>query len=89
MAISLAGTLQRALSQLERERARLDGQIAALRQALKSSRRNGARPAGFQRARRSRGRMSAAARKAVSTRMRAYWAKRRQESGKKARAAAR
>ena len=66
--------LRNAISQLEAERRRLDAQIQALQGVV-----NGG--AGEARSRRRRRGMSAAARQAVSKRMKAYWAKR--HSGKK------
>lgn len=78
----VSATLRAALGQLEDERNRIDRQIAALRTALGESGggRRG-RPPGSKATkkvvRRRRKGMSAAARKAVSQRMKAYWAKRR------------
>jgi hypothetical protein len=78
----VSATLRAALGQLEDERNRIDRQIAALRTALGISvgGRRG-RPRGSKATkkvvRRRRKGMSAAARKAVSQRMKAYWAKRR------------
>jgi hypothetical protein len=79
MPVDLNGTLRRALSKLEAEKARIERQIAGLRQALDAGmvttetvvvRRAGAK-------RNGRRRMSLASRKAASVRMKAYWAKRR------------
>ena len=74
-------TLRKALSELEAERSRIDRQIAALRTALGES--GGARrgrPPGVKRtAKRRRRRFTAAQKKEVSRRMKAYWAKRRGE----------
>lgn len=66
-------TLQRALTQLNSEKGRLDRQIAALETAL------GALGGRAQQTsvRRSSHKMSAAARRAIGWRMKAYWAKRR------------
>ena len=86
MALGVAGTLQRALAELEGERAWLDRQIAALQQVLHSTGGNGAQPMGLAPARRGRKRMSAEARKAVSVRMKAYWAQRRRGRGKRVKA---
>jgi hypothetical protein len=65
------------LAQLTEERSRIDRKIAALRTALGSLDGRFSRPAGGRR------RMSAAARREVSQRMRAYWAKRRAKRAKK------
>ena len=75
---------------LTTERQRLDRQIGAIEMALEASDgRSRARPRGSARANRKatvhkarRRRMSAAGKKAVSQRMKAYWAKRRVQSGK-------
>jgi hypothetical protein len=79
MLANLRGTLRQALGKLEAEKARIERQITGLKQALKagigSGRDAAVRDAGAT-ARRGR-RMSPAARKAVSARMKAYWAKRR------------
>ena len=85
MPINLGSTLRRALSKLEGERTRIGRQIAALRQALEATNRNGATATGVKPGRRSQRRMSPAARKAVSVRMKAYWAKRKQKSKEPAR----
>lgn len=79
MALNLRGTLRQALGRLEAEKARIERQITGLKQALKAgigtpgdaAARDGGAPE-----RRAR-RMSPVARKAVSARMKAYWAKRR------------
>jgi Arc/MetJ-type ribon-helix-helix transcriptional regulator len=72
-------TLRRALGELEAERNRLDRQIAALRTALVET--GGARrgrPPGVKKAtRRRRRKFSAAQKREVSRRMKAYWAKRK------------
>lgn len=76
----VSATLKDALKQLEAERNRIDRQIAALKTALGESvgGRRG-RPPGRKAAksRRPRKKMSAAQKKAVSQRMKAYWAKRK------------
>ena len=78
MAIDVTTTLRRALIQLQAEKARVDRQIAAIQSVLTSGspqgRRKRGRPAGRKSARKG---MSAATRRAVSRRMKAYWAKRR------------
>lgn len=71
--------LRKALGQLEAEKERIDREIAAVRAALEAlggrGRRTLAPPTRAKVPRRRR--MSATARRAVSQRMRAYWAKRR------------
>lgn len=79
----VVGTLRRALLELESEKNRIEGQIAAIQSVLGGGARRGRRP-GVGGGRKP---MSAAARRAVSQRMKAYWAKRRaakaKASGKK------
>ena len=86
MPVDISGTLRQALSKLETEKARIERQIAGLRQALNaggvsinsgSSRRVSA-------TKRGRKRMSPAERKAASRRMKAYWKARRAKSETKA-----
>ena len=74
MPVDVTRPLRQALSQLESERDRLDTQISRLRAALDGSG-GGGRGAGA--GRRRRRRMSSEARRAVSQRMKAYWAARR------------
>jgi hypothetical protein len=79
MPINVTLTLRRALRHLETERSRIDGQITALRNALDglgspTSRGRRSHPS---RSTRRRRRMSATAKRALSQRMKAYWAKRR------------
>ncbi len=72
-------SLRQALRRLEVERKGIDRQIAAIQSVLGNSERRAgpiARP-DRTRVKATRPRMSAAARKAVSQRMKAYWAKRR------------
>jgi len=71
--------LRKALGQLEAEQQRIDREMAAVRAALEALGDRGRRtPAPPTRAKvPRRRRMSAAARRAVSRRMKAYWAKRR------------
>jgi hypothetical protein len=85
MVTDVTKTLRKALAELQAGRKRIDQQISAIENALSSvgrsaRRRGGGRPAG----RRKLGRkpMSAAARKAVGRRMKAYWAKRRADAPK-------
>jgi len=76
--MDISKTLRRSLAELRTERVRLDQQISAIETALGAlgggrggrGRTAGAMP-------RKRRPMNAAARKALSQRMRAYWAKRR------------
>ena len=82
LTVSVDRTLRQALTKLEAERTHLDLQIAALRQALGVAGANGARASGRNGHRTARRPMSAAARKAVSTRMKAYWASQRAENKK-------
>jgi hypothetical protein len=81
MPIDLSVTLRQALGKLEADKARIERQIAALEQALNTA--FGFR--GNSAIERPGRRMSSAARKAISARMKAYWAKRKQatSSGKK------
>jgi len=87
MSLDVTSTLREALSKLTAEKRRIERQAAAIQDALRAV--NGAsigRSSSNGRVvtpakRRSR-RMSAAARKAVSARMKAYWAKRRGGGGK-------
>ena len=75
--------LRKALRQLEAEKQRIDREIAAVRAALKALGDTGrGAPASSARASARQRRMSAAARRAVSQRMKAYWAKRRAASAK-------
>ena len=82
--VDVTKTLNQALRKLEADRARVGGQIASLEQALRAvGGQQVSRSAGpadtTPRKRRS---MSAAARKAVSRRMKTYWAKRRRAKAK-------
>lgn len=72
--------LRKALHQLEAEKQRIDHQITTVQAALKvlGDTNRGTRAAST-RAKVRPHRMSAAARGAVSKRMKAYWAKRRQD----------
>lgn len=78
MPVDVTRTLRQALTQLEAERERIDRQIRTLHAALDGA---GAGRAGAVGGRRRR-RMSAQARKAVSQRMKAYWAARRAKKAK-------
>ena len=79
MTPNVVAILQRALRQLEAERQGLDRQILAIRSVLgeAGAARQSAGRATPRRAKLTRPGMSAAARRAVSQRMKAYWAKRR------------
>jgi hypothetical protein len=82
MATNVSTTLRTVLHQLTSQRARLDRQIGAVRAALDGA----VSPLAprLRQRRRSRGRMSAAARQEVSRRMKTYWAKRRAQAHKPA-----
>jgi hypothetical protein len=82
MANEIAGVLRKALVQLSAQRAELDRQISAIQAALGAL-------GSPDRADGTRGRraMSAAARRAVGKRMKAYWAKRRAAKAKPAKKA--
>ena len=83
--VDVTKTLQEALLTLESHRARIDTQIAGVEQALgtRDGHRMSGRRAATATTRRKRRSMTAAARKAVSVRMKAYWAKRREMAKKK------
>jgi hypothetical protein len=81
MPINVTATLHRAMQSLRSERNRIDGQIRAVQTALGISTNshtgsNGHRPTSSRRRR-----MSPAARRALSKRMKAYWAARRRQKG--------
>ena len=76
MAIDVSKALRRSLTDLRTERARVDRQIAAIETALSALGSPTARAAGRGKGARKR-QMSASARRVVSQRMKAYWAKRR------------
>ncbi len=67
-------TLRTGLKKLRGDRERLDRQITAIEEALRVV--NGAAPTSGPRGRERKG-MSPTARKAISRRMKAYWAKRK------------
>lgn len=81
MSADIRKPLQSALSRLKLEKERIDQQIEAIEGALRL---NGVQPGGKDRRSSRTGRkpMSAAERRTVSRRMKAYWAKRRGGSGK-------
>jgi hypothetical protein len=79
--VDIRASLQRALRELEAERTRVERQISVVADALKelggSDGRRWQTTAGQTIGRRRRRRMTLAQRKAVSERMRRYWAERR------------
>jgi hypothetical protein len=80
MPVDVGRVLRQALEQLEDQRTRVAHQITAVRQAMRAvdgTVANGSRPTRTAARRRRRTRMSVAARRALSARMKAYWAKRR------------
>jgi hypothetical protein len=84
MPINVTPTLRRALHQLETQRAHIERQITALRGALDGlggpkGREGRSRLSGPTRQRR---RMSATVKRAISQRMKAYWAKRKASRAK-------
>ena len=76
MALDVHSSLKRALKALHADRARIEKQIDAVTSAL-SALGGKAVKAAKSAGRRGRRKMSAAQKKAVSVRMKAYWAKRR------------
>ena len=74
--------LRNALVTLRSEKTRLERQIVALEAAMQASDGSGRASRTRSGAPRRRRAMSAAARKAIGERMKAYWAKRRASSGK-------
>jgi len=81
---SVTSTFRKALRQLEKERERIDRQITAIRSVLDESgaARKPTSPAKPSRSKAKRRPLSAAARRAVSQRMKAYWEKRKAAAGK-------
>lgn len=85
MPVDVMATLRKAVRQLETEKARLDRQLAALRGVLGNLNSSTDRAIGKPRragARKRRRRLNAAARRAVSRRMKVYWAKRKAAAAK-------
>lgn len=85
MATDVTKTLRKALAELEGEREKIERQIGMIRQVLAAGDTRGMRRVGGRTTARRKGTrkpMSAAARKAVSRRMKAYWKKRRMEAAK-------
>ncbi len=89
MAPTVTITMRKALQHLEAERQQIDRQINLIQSLLGGSgdRKRSTTLKGRAVRKHSRPRMSAAARKAVSKRMKAYWAKRKAGAGKKKAAA--
>jgi hypothetical protein len=81
MAMDISKTLRRSLADLRSERMRLDQQISAIETALGALGGRGGRGRTASGVPRKRRPMNPAARKALSQRMRAYWAKRRAAKG--------
>lgn len=77
--MNVDATIQRAIAQLEAQRNQIDHKIAALRSVLKPGAQSNSRADGVRSPKRRsrRRRMSAARRKAVSVRMKKFWAERR------------
>lgn len=84
MAINLERTLRKALAELQAEQDKISRQIIAIKKVLATGDTGRARGRGRAAAqgRWTQKRMSAAARKAVSRRMKAYWAKRKAQAAK-------
>jgi hypothetical protein len=86
MLLNLEAPLRKALGALEAERQGIERQIAVVRAALEAlggkAPRTAAPPASSPQTRPAQRQLSAAARRAVSQRMKAYWAKRRSEAAK-------
>ena len=83
MVPKLTVPLRKALRRLEAEKRRLDREITAVHAALEALGDTGRRtPASSIRARARRRGMSGAARRAISQRMKSYWAKRRAATAK-------
>jgi hypothetical protein len=79
MPVDLSQILRNTLRDLESEKARIDPQLAAIRQAIAQA--SGRNPRSVTVGRRRR--RSPAARGAVSRRMKAYWAKQRAKAGRR------
>ena len=85
MSVNVMPTLRKAVRELEAEKARIDRQLTAIRGLLGGLDNAKSRAAGVVRQirTRQRRRMSPAARRAVSHRMKMYWAKRKAAAAKK------
>jgi hypothetical protein len=77
VALDVRSSLNRALKALHADRARIQKQIDAVTGAISALGGAAVRVGGKAPGRRGRPKMSAAQKKAVSVRMKAYWAKRR------------
>ncbi len=86
MAVNVRASVRHALKQLQTQRTRIDREIAALEEALAAlqgvSGRTPAKKAPEKKSPRARRTMSAKARKAASTRMMAFWADKKAQTGK-------
>ena len=91
MPVDVTSTLREALSKLAAEKRRIERQAAAIQEALRAvngtggARRSSSAGAMTRGAKRSRRQMSATTRKAISAKMKAYWAKRRSPSSRRKR----
>jgi hypothetical protein len=94
MPVDITVELRAALTKLALEKRRIERQTAAIQEALRAVNGTGRRQRSSSAkvvargAKRGRRRMSAAERKAVGRRMKAYWAKRRAKAAKGKRSAA-
>jgi hypothetical protein len=88
MPINVTATLHRAMQSLRSERNRIDGQIRAVQTALGISTNSHTGSNSYRPTSSRRRRMSPAARRALSKRMKAYWAAKRRTGGKAKRAKA-
>jgi hypothetical protein len=85
MPVDLSSVLRRALEELEGQRIRIARQITAMKQAMQAvdgAMRDDSRLIRGAGRKRRRARMSVTARRALSARMKAYWAKRRDRQTK-------
>ena len=85
MAVNVRASIRRALKQLQTQRTRIDREISALEEALAALEgvsRHAAEKASEKKSPRARRKMSAKARKAASTRMKAFWANKKAQTGK-------
>jgi len=86
MPVDVTSTLREALSKLAAETRRIERQAAAIQEALRAAngtgggRRSSSAGAVTRGAKRSRRQMSVTTRKAISAKMKAYWAKRKKEA---------
>ncbi len=84
MILKLVAPLRKALRTLETEKRHIEQQISVLQAALEAleGKRKSAPAPSTTHSKAKKRRLSAAARRAVSQRMKAFWAKRRAEAGK-------